>query len=140
HAWADTIMTSGTDQMAEGHIYFGRGTYIGVVPTRSHELVAFELTRFQTQPLYQAQYGAIDRFRAHYAREAPILKPWLESISSWDTTTIAPAFRMNADAWVGDRIALVGDAALTVNPITSQGVCLALEEAVTLATVVRQCL
>jgi len=33
---------------------------------------------------------------------------------------------------------MVGDAALTVNPITSQGVSLALEDALTLAVVTRQ--
>jgi len=138
HSWVDTIMSRRDDEITEGHIYFGRGSYLGVVPTRPGELVAFELTACRDQRTYRDQVGSIERFREDYTRRAPILAGPVDSVDSWDRVTVAPGFRMRARRWVDDHVALVGDAALTVNPITSQGVSLALEDALTLAVVTRQ--
>ncbi|SNS76479.1 2-polyprenyl-6-methoxyphenol hydroxylase [Asanoa hainanensis] len=132
HSWVDTIMSRDDDTLTEGHIYFGRGSYLGVVPTRPGELVAFELTAGPHR------VGGIERFREDYVRRAPILAGSVDSVESWDQVTVAPGFRMRAERWVADHVALLGDAALTVNPITSQGVSLALEDALTLAVVTGQ--
>jgi 2-polyprenyl-6-methoxyphenol hydroxylase-like FAD-dependent oxidoreductase len=138
HSWVDTIMSRRDDEITEGHLYFGRGSYLGVVPTRAGELVAFELTSCRDQRSYRDRVGTIDRFREEYARRAPILSGSVDSVDSWDRVTVAPGYRIRARSWVDDHLALVGDATLTVNPITSQGVSLALEDALTLAAVAGQ--
>lgn len=136
HAWVDTIMSRPDDEITEGHIYYGRGSYLGVVPTRAGELVAFELTSAPDLRAYRERVGDLAQFRDDYARRAPILAGPVRGVDSWDRVTVAAGFRMRAERWVEDHVALVGDAALTVNPITSQGVSLSLEDALTLALVV----
>jgi 2-polyprenyl-6-methoxyphenol hydroxylase-like FAD-dependent oxidoreductase len=132
-------MSRGDGEINEGYIYFGRGEYLGIVPTRARELVAFHLTKATNLDDYRKSFGSIESFRRRYAEIAPILAGPLQSLDSWDATTVAPGRRMRAERWVTDGLALAGDSALTVNPITSQGVCLALEGGITLATIVRRC-
>lgn len=138
-SWADTIMGRPEDEVTEGYIYFGRGMYLGIVPTRARELVAFQLTPAKNREEYAASFGSLEGFRRRYAEIAPILKSCVGTLESWDQTTVTPGIRVRADRWVADGVALAGDAAVTVNPITSQGVCLALEQGVSLATIAKRC-
>lgn len=139
HGWADSIFACDESQINEGHIAFGRGEYLGICPTRPGELVAFHLSTAQSRDAYRARYLTVERLRDEYVKLAPILRSSIASLASWDMLTYAPATRVRADQWVMNGLALVGDAAVQVHPVTSQGVCLALEGGLSLATVVRRC-
>lgn len=140
HGWIDLIMARSNAEVTEGHVIFGRGEYLGIVPTRSEELVAFQLTHAKSMAEYKALYGDdIKELRRQYAKIAPILSSCIENVTSWDQMTWTPAFKGRAARWVTDGVALVGDAVIAVNPITSEGACLALEGGVRLAPVVKRC-
>jgi 2-polyprenyl-6-methoxyphenol hydroxylase-like FAD-dependent oxidoreductase len=97
------------------------------------------MTAQSSQAAYRAQFGTIEEFRREYVGMAPILQNCIENFRSWDQLSYAPSIRVRADKWIADGVALVGDAALAVNPITSQGAGLALEGGNRLATVVKHC-
>lgn len=140
HGWIDLIMARSNSEVTEGHVVFGRGEYLGIVPTRSEELVAFHLTPAQNLEEYKAFYrNDIKELCRHYAELAPILDDCIENVKSWDQMTWTPAIKGRAERWVADGVALVGDAVISVNPITSEGACLALEGGVRLASVVKRC-
>lgn len=137
--WANTIIPKDEDDIPEGHVFFGRGVYLGVVPTRARELVTFHLTARANRDDYIREFGTIDKLRSYYVGIAPILGKCAENLRSWDQVACPPAVRIRARSWVTNGVALVGDAALNVNPVTSQGASLALESGVQLAAVVKQC-
>jgi monooxygenase len=137
--WLDVIMSNPDDRIRDGYVYLGRGEYLGLVPTRKGELVAFHLTSTPDLRAYKERIGSIERFRETYAAMAPVLEAPVRSVESWDQTSHTPGHSMRAERWVTDGLLLLGDSAVTVNPITSQGACLALEEGVVLAEVLRGC-
>jgi 6-methylpretetramide 4-monooxygenase len=137
--WANTIIPKDEDDVPEGHVFFGRGVYLGVVPTRARELVTFHLTGRGSRDDYIREFGTIDKLRSYYVEIAPILGKCSENLQSWDQVACPPAVRIRARSWVTNGVALVGDAALNVNPVTSQGASLALESGVQLAAVAKQC-
>ena len=108
------------------------------MPTRTQELVAFYLTTLD-EAEFRASFGTIGALRQHFVAIAPFLSASVESVTSWADVTYAPSVRVRAHRWIGEGVALVGDAAVSVNPITSQGACLALDAGVRLATVVHRC-
>jgi 2-polyprenyl-6-methoxyphenol hydroxylase-like FAD-dependent oxidoreductase len=137
--WANTIIPKDEDDIPEGHVFFGRGVYLGVVPTRAKELVTFHLTERADRDDYIREFGTIDKLRSYYVEIAPILERCAKNLQSWDQVACPPAVRIRAHSWVTNGVALVGDAALNVNPVTSQGASLALESGAQLAAVVKQC-
>jgi len=139
YGWVDTILPRSNGDIVEGHVALGCGEYLGVVPTRAGELVVFHLTSALSQEKYQADMGSIQDLRKHYLGLAPSLQHSISALQSWDQARYMPSLRVRAHTWVADGIALAGDAALSVNPITSQGAGLALEGGVRLAAIVKRC-
>lgn len=138
-SWANTILERNADDVTEGHVFFGRGVYLGMVPTQPNELVIFHLTSSRSVAEYQHQFRTIDVLRQRYTEMAPLLKHCARNIRSWDQVSCPPVVRVRAHRWVSDALALVGDAAVNVNPVTSQGASVALESGIRLATVVKRC-
>jgi monooxygenase len=137
--WLDVIMDNPGDRIKDGYVYFGRGEYLGIVPTRPGELVAFHLTSTPNLDAYKQMIGGIDGFRARYAEMAPILAEPAQSVDSFDRTSHTLGHSMRAETWVDDGLLLLGDSGVTVNPITSSGAGLALEEGVAFGEVVSEC-
>jgi 6-methylpretetramide 4-monooxygenase len=138
HHWLDAIMHNEGDRVGAGYVYFGRGQYLGVVPTGPEQLVAFHLTAAGSHEEYKAQFRDLDDMRLTYAEWAPVLGAPVESFEDWSQSSHTLGHSMRAHDWVTDGAVLLGDAAVTVNPITSQGACIALEEGTALARVVTQ--
>jgi 2-polyprenyl-6-methoxyphenol hydroxylase-like FAD-dependent oxidoreductase len=136
HHWLDTIMRNDGDRVDAGYVYFGRGQYLGVVPTGPEQLVAFHLTAAGSHEEYRSRFRDIDDFRRTYAQWAPVLGAAVESYEDWSQSSHTLGHSMRALDWVADGAVLLGDSAVTVNPITSQGACIALEEGHALAGVV----
>jgi 6-methylpretetramide 4-monooxygenase len=81
----------------------------------------------------------LSSFRAEVVQAAPEMADAFTGIEAW--TKIAyftPSF-IQVERWVGNGIALLGDAAHTFHPHAGQGVNLSLEDAVTLAEVIEKC-
>ena len=137
--WLDVIMDNPGDQVKDGYVYFGRGEYLGIVPTRPGELVAFHLTSTPNLDAYKEMIGGIEGFRRRYAEMAPVLEEPARSVESFGQTSHTLGHSMRAERWVTDGLLLLGDSGVTVNPITSSGAGLALEEGVAFGEVVSDC-
>jgi 6-methylpretetramide 4-monooxygenase len=78
-------------------------------------------------------------FRAEVVEAAPEMADAFTGVEAWTKMAyFTPSFTQ-VDRWVGDGIALLGDAAHTFHPHAGQGVNLALEDAVALAQVIEKC-
>lgn len=137
--WANTILRKDAGDIPEGHVFFGRNIYLGLVPTQSEELVMFHITRARTHDEYRAQFGSLAKLRQHYVEIAPLLECCIGNLRSWKQVSCPPSVRVRASRWVSDGLAVVGDAALNVNPVTSQGASLALESGLHLSAVLKEC-
>jgi len=138
NAWAEGIFPRPASRAREGLVYFGRGIYLGIVATSASELATFQI-------LYSKDIEELKRTKSLAAvrREMIEIAPELEDVvadmSSWEQLKYIPAPRMTCDSWVGDNVALAGDAAHTVHQLTSQGANLALEDGSALANTLRGC-
>ena len=78
-------------------------------------------------------------FRAEVVQAAPELADAFTGIEAWTKMAyFTPSF-IQVEKWVGNGIALLGDAAHTFHPHAGQGINLSLEDAVTLADVLERC-
>jgi 2-polyprenyl-6-methoxyphenol hydroxylase-like FAD-dependent oxidoreductase len=78
-------------------------------------------------------------FRAEVVEAAPEMADAFTGVEAWTKMAyFTPSFTQ-VDRWVGNGIALLGDAAHTFHPHAGQGVNLALEDAITLAQVIDKC-
>jgi 2-polyprenyl-6-methoxyphenol hydroxylase-like FAD-dependent oxidoreductase len=78
-------------------------------------------------------------FRAEVVQAAPEMADAFTGVEAWTKMAyFTPSF-IQVDRWVGNGIALLGDAAHTFHPHAGQGVNLALEDAVALASVIEKC-
>jgi 2-polyprenyl-6-methoxyphenol hydroxylase-like FAD-dependent oxidoreductase len=138
NAWAEGIFPRPTNRAKQGMVYFGRGIYMGIVATSKSELATFQI-------IYTKDIEELKRTRDVVAMRkemiaiAPELEDVVADMSTWDKLKYIPAPRMTCDTWVGDNVALAGDAAHTVHQLTSQGANLALEDATALASTLRGC-
>ena len=78
-------------------------------------------------------------FRAEVVQAAPEMADAFTGVEAWTKMAyFTPSF-IQVDRWVGNGVALLGDAAHTFHPHAGQGVNLALEDAVALASVIEKC-
>jgi 6-methylpretetramide 4-monooxygenase len=78
-------------------------------------------------------------FRAEVVQAAPEMADAFTGIEAWTKMAyFTPSF-IQVERWVGNGIALLGDAAHAFHPHAGQGVNLSLEDAVTLADVIEMC-
>ena len=70
----------------------------------------------------------LESFKGELTALASELRGPLETINSWQDLTYMVPQRLNADSWVGDHVALVGDAAHSIEPSLGQGGSLALSD------------
>jgi 2-polyprenyl-6-methoxyphenol hydroxylase-like FAD-dependent oxidoreductase len=78
-------------------------------------------------------------FRAEVVQAAPEMADAFTGVEAWTKMAyFTPSF-IQVERWVGNGIALLGDAAHTFHPHAGQGVNLALEDAVALAGVIEKC-
>lgn len=78
-------------------------------------------------------------FRAEVVQAAPEMADAFRGIEAWTKMAyFTPSF-IQVERWVGNGVALLGDAAHTFHPHAGQGINLSLEDAVTLADVIEKC-
>jgi 2-polyprenyl-6-methoxyphenol hydroxylase-like FAD-dependent oxidoreductase len=78
-------------------------------------------------------------FRAEVVEAAPEMADAFTGVEAWTKMAYFTPSYTQVDRWVGNGIALLGDAAHTFHPHAGQGVNLALEDAVSLAQVIDKC-
>jgi 2-polyprenyl-6-methoxyphenol hydroxylase-like FAD-dependent oxidoreductase len=123
----------------EGHYYVGRKTILGLFPVSETRLYLFYLIPDHLQTLLRNHPEELDALKKAITSIDPRLEEVLEEITSWEQVGYMPCRRVKASRWVGDGVALMGDAAHAMNPHASQGRNQALEDAMVLTEVISDC-
>jgi monooxygenase len=121
---------------AGGRYAVGRGRIMALFPVSSTEVALLYMVRRDRWAEVRA--GALETLKGDMHRVMPMAGDSLRSLASWDQIGFMLCARVRASAWVGDRVALIGDAAHALNPHVAQGRNQAMEDAVILADVIAQ--
>ncbi len=78
-------------------------------------------------------------FKSEVVQAAPEMTEAFENVQAWTRLGYITPSLIRVEKWVGDGVALLGDAAHTFHPHAGQGVNLALEDAVSLAETIGRC-
>jgi 2-polyprenyl-6-methoxyphenol hydroxylase-like FAD-dependent oxidoreductase len=86
----------------------------------------------------KGQYEAVkarglDRFRDDFIRMAPVLKPGLADVKSWDDVKLLTVAIYSLKRWTRPGLLCIGDAAHAMSPVGGVGVNLAVQDAVATA-------
>jgi 2-polyprenyl-6-methoxyphenol hydroxylase-like FAD-dependent oxidoreductase len=86
----------------------------------------------------KGQYEAVkarglDRFRDDFIRMAPVLKPGLADVKSWDDVKLLTVAINRLKRWTRPGLLCIGDAAHAMSPVGGVGVNLAVQDAVATA-------
>lgn len=113
----------------EARQYFSLGKMLGFVPTRNSTYIFYYITKGRFE---EFKSRGLDSFKAELANIEPAIKDSLDTLHSWDDIMYAATKRVDAEDWVADRAALMGDAVHALNPSFAQGLNLTLQDAVSL--------
>ena len=91
----------------------------------------------------KGQYEAVkarglDRFRDDFVRMAPVLKPGLADVKSWDDLKLLTVAINRLKRWTRPGLLCIGDAAHAMSPVGGVGVNLAVQDAVATANLLAQ--
>ena len=116
-------------------VLMGDGRYFGLVPMgdgRTYGFGALGGPCFD-DPLT----GRLERFRRHFEAFGGPVPEYLASLEYDEQLHFAPIEWVDRARWYGDRVVLIGDAAHAGPPHMGEGGCMAIEDALVLAEVLR---
>lgn len=120
----------------EAREYLARGRMVGFFPTLGSTYIFYYLPRRKLEEL-RAQ--GFQSFKKELASVEPEVSDSLGGLRSWDDIAHASNRRIDAETWVVDQAALLGDAVHALDPSWAQGANLALQDAVALASTIETC-
>ncbi len=141
HVYADAYLTlvvprpPGFDR--DARYYVGRRQILGAFPVNDHELYLFYMIRARDREAHRR--AGLERLRHSIGAIDAALVPAVETVRDWESVGYMPCVRVRARTWVGDRVALIADAAHAMNPHVAQGRNQALEDALTLGERILDC-
>jgi len=121
--------------MAEMMVLMGEKSFFGVVPMGEGHTYGFGVVdgeRFE-DPLA----GRLDRFRHRFAEFGAPVPAYLAALESDHDLHFGPIEWVELDQWYRGRVVLIGDAAHAGPPNMGEGGCMAMEDALVLAEVLR---
>ncbi len=116
--------------------YLARGRMVGFFPTLGSTYIFYYLPSRKVEEL---RAHGFQSFKKELASIEPEVTDSLDGLRSWDDIARSSSRRVDADNWVGDQTALLGDAVHALDPSWAQGANLALQDAVALARRVETC-
>ena len=120
----------------EARQYLARGRMVGFFPTRGSTYIFYYLPNWKVEH-FRAQ--GFKSFKEELARIEPEISDSLAGLRSWEDIAYASNTRVDAESWVADQAALLGDAVHALDPSWAQGANLALQDAVALARTIETC-
>lgn len=131
-------VTEGVDDPSsdEAVHYLGNGDMLGDFPLqRGRYLFSY----LPAGGFDGVKTNGLERFKAKLASLAPPLSNSVKSVQSWDDFSYMIPQEVKVDSWVADNVALVGDAAHSIEPSLGQGGSLALNDVSILTDVLDAC-
>jgi len=126
--------TNGSSEEARHHL--AKGRMLGNFPLPHGRYLFFYLP---TGSFDELKAGGIERFKADLITLSPEIKESLESKKSWDEFAYMTAQEGRAESWVADHVALIGDAAHSIEPSLGQGGSMALSDVASLVEALEVC-
>ena len=120
----------------EARQYVARGKMVGFFPTRSSTYIFYYIPSRKLQQFRSQELGS---FLNELANIEPDVSDCLGNLESWDDVAHVSARRVDADSWVADRAALLGDAVHALDPSWAQGANMSLQDAVALSYAMERC-
>jgi 2-polyprenyl-6-methoxyphenol hydroxylase-like FAD-dependent oxidoreductase len=120
----------------EASHYLAKGKMLGSFPLLHGRYLFYYLPAGTFESV--KAYG-LEQFKTDLTTLAPDLKRSLEAAKSWDDFSYMIPQDVRVDSWVADHVALVGDAAHSIEPSLGQGGSLALSDVSALLDVVDVC-
>ncbi len=120
----------------EARQYLARGKMVGFFPTQSSTYIFYYLPAGR---LGEFEARGLESFKNELANIEPDVSDSLVSLGSWGDISFGSARRVDAESWVADRAALLGDAVHALDPSWAQGANLALQDAVALTNTMEKC-
>jgi 2-polyprenyl-6-methoxyphenol hydroxylase-like FAD-dependent oxidoreductase len=133
-AWRSIIPTR-PQGMVDMLLLMGDKYFFGLVPMGEGHTYGFGVIdgeRFE-DPLV----GRLDRFRRRFAGFGAPVPAYLAALQSDQQLHFGPFERVELDEWYRGRVVLIGDAAHAGPPHMGEGGCMAMEDALVLAEVLR---
>jgi 2-polyprenyl-6-methoxyphenol hydroxylase-like FAD-dependent oxidoreductase len=117
-------------------VLMGEGCFFGLVPMgegAAYGFGAVDAPRFADDPLV----GRLARFRGRFADFGGPVPAYLATLQRDEQLHVGPIEWVELDAWYRGRVVLIGDAAHAGPPHMGEGGCMAMEDALVLAEVLR---
>jgi FAD-dependent urate hydroxylase len=133
-AWRSVIPTR-PPGIVEMMVLLGDGRFFGLVPMGegcTYGFGAVDGTRFE-DPLA----GRLERFRRRFAGFGAPVPSYLAALQSDEQLHFGPIEWVELDEWYRGRVVMIGDAAHAGPPHMAEGGCMAMEDALVLADVLR---
>jgi len=120
----------------EARQYLSRGKMVGFFPVPGGTYIFYYLPRGKLNDL---KAEGLDSFKNELQKIMPELAGSMSNLQSWDDMTYAAPKRIEAQSWVGDRVAIIGDAAHALDPSWAQGANMTLQDAIILGDTIKGC-
>ena len=117
--------------------YQSPGKMLGIMPSGPEATYLFHCVG--PRSFDNVKKEGLASFRAEVVQAAPEMADAFSGVEAWTKMAYFTPSYIQVKRWVGNGIALLGDAAHSFHPHAGQGVNLALEDAVALAEVIDKC-
>jgi len=117
--------------------YQSPGKMLGIMPSGPEATYLFHCVG--PRSFDNVKKEGLASFRAEVVQAAPEMADAFSGVEVWTKMAYFTPSYVRVKRWVGNGIALLGDAAHSFHPHAGQGVNLALEDAVALAEVIEKC-
>ena len=120
----------------EARQYLARGRMVGFFPTLGSTYIFYYLPSRKVEEFRAQEFQS---FKRELASIAPEVSDSLGGLGSWDDIAHSSNSRVDAENWVADQAALLGDAVHALDPSWAQGANLALQDAAALGRTIETC-
>ena len=120
----------------EARQYLSLGKMAGFFPVPGGTYIFYYLPRGKLNDL---KAEGLDSFKNELQKIMPELAGSMSNLQSWDDMTYAAPKRIEVQSWVGDRVAIIGDAAHALDPSWAQGANMTLQDAIILGDTIKGC-
>jgi monooxygenase len=142
HRYRDSYFTMLLDRPSgfehDARFYVGRRQVLGLFPVSDEKLYLFYMIPALEVQDYQKR--GVESLKNALTAIDPALQDSLKGLASWEQVALMPCYRVTAQNWVMNGIALMGDAVHAMNPHMAQGRNQAMADALALAPVIEACL
>jgi 2-polyprenyl-6-methoxyphenol hydroxylase-like FAD-dependent oxidoreductase len=124
------------DTPDEVQFWLGEGCFFGLFPVSNKHTYGFGYIN-EPERRHDPALGRLKRLRERFAAFGGLIKIYLANLECDEQIHCAAIESLELDHWRKGRVVLIGDAAHASSPMMGQGGCMAIEDAVVLAELLK---